>query len=125
MEHSNDVFSLTIQSWIRSHVHLCHSGVKVVHNHNHHCSCLLGTTWVVLNGVSPVIKNNYSCSAAEGVDVPHVKVRSESVHVDVSILVQLGCKLWSKGRVQVGRKITKSVLQRLLFGRRGSKTGDV
>lgn len=53
--------------------------------------------------------------------IPHVKVRSESVHVDVSILLQLCCKLWSEGRVQAGRKVTESVLQRLLFGGRVSQ----
>ena len=47
--------------------------------------------------------------------LPHVKVGSESVHVDVSILLQFRGKLWGQGRVQGRGKIPQGVLQGLLF----------
>ena len=48
--------------------------------------------------------------------IPHIKVRSEAVHVDVSILFQLSSKLGSQGTVKGRRKIAQSILQCLLFG---------
>ena len=43
--------------------------------------------------------------------LPHVKGRSETVHVDVSILLQFLGKLRGQRRVEGGRKVPQSVLQ--------------
>ena len=73
---------------------LCHLGIEVVLNHKHDAGSLLRAMRILVNG---------SCI--------HIIMRTITIHIDTSVLVELFHKLGSQLCMQVLREITQRITQ--------------
>ena len=82
--------------WLRN---LCYTGIQVIHDHVHHPSCLAALCRVLVDWIRLYLQH-----------------WAETIHVDMTVLPQLSCKLECQHLVQVGRKVAEGISQGKLGG---------